>query len=216
MTPADVIVDVRQLIQDTKVPYRYSDTVLLGFVNQTLKRMCVLRPDLFVTITSISTTPNTFVQTLPAGAVRLVEIFAVQNGAAVDEVDRDEANRAYPTWTNATPGIPTKYMRHPRNPIQYFLSPAPTAGVVLIGEYVQSPASYGISATIANLPDAYFSVLVDGTVFLAESIDNEHVNSGRAKLFMDSFIQTLGVSLQSRTVTDLEDGGMTAPQRSPT
>jgi hypothetical protein len=48
---------------------------------------------------------------------------------------------------------------------------------------------------------------VDGVVFLAESIDNEHVNSGRAKLFQDSFVQGLGVSLQSRTITDTETGG---------
>ncbi len=45
-------------------------------------------------------------------------------------------------------------------------------------------------------------------MFLAESIDNEHVNSGRAKLFQDAFIQGLGVSLQSRSVTDTESGGM--------
>jgi len=49
---------------------------------------------------------------------------------------------------------------------------------------------------------------VDGTVYLAESVDNEHVNSGRAKLFYDSFTQTLGVGLQSRQITDTEEGGL--------
>lgn len=213
MTPADVIAEVRQLVQDTRTPYRYTDTVLLGFVNQTIKRMCVLRPDLFTTITTITTTPNTFVQSLPVGAVRLVELFSVANGSALEEVSRDEANRAYPQWTSAPAGTPTKYMRHPRNPTQYFLTPPPLFGVALIGEYVQTPPTYGISATIPNLQDAYLPALVDGTVFLAESIDNEHVNSGRAKLFLDSFIQTLGVSLQSRSVTDSEDGGMASAQR---
>lgn len=209
MTPAEVIVEVRQLVQDTRTPYRYSDTVLLGFVNQTLKRMCLLRPDLFTIITTITTAANTFVQSLPTSAVRLVELFSVQSGSALEEVDRDEANRAFPAWTSATSGTPTKYMRHPRNPIQYFLSPPPTSGVILIGEYVQTPPTYGLLSTI-SLPDAYFTALVDGTVFLAESVDNEHVNSGRAKLFLDSFVQTLGVALQSRSVTDSEDAGMAA------
>jgi hypothetical protein len=62
MTPQDVITEVRRLVQDEESPYRYSDTTLLGYVNQTLKRMAVLRPDLFSLITTIPTTPNTVVQ----------------------------------------------------------------------------------------------------------------------------------------------------------
>ena len=49
--------------------------------------------------------------------------------------------------------------------------------------------------------------MIDATVFLAESVDNEHVNSGRAKLFHESFTQALGVSLKGRTITDTEESG---------
>jgi hypothetical protein len=52
--------------------------------------------------------------------------------------------------------------------------------------------------------DGYLPQLVDGVVFLASSIDDENVDSGRAKLFMDSFSQSLGVDLQARVVTDKE------------
>jgi len=48
-------------------------------------------------------------------------------------------------------------------------------------------------------------------VFLAESVDNEHVSSGRAKLFYDSFVQSLGVSGQAREITDTERGGIGTP-----
>jgi hypothetical protein len=85
---------------------------------------------------------------------------------------------------------------------------------VLVGEYVVTPPVYALADSIAVLPNAYFGALIDGTVYLAESIDNEHVNSGRAKMFYDSFVQTLGVDLQSRTVTDTESGGVTTAQRS--
>jgi len=213
MTPQDVITEVRRLVQDESAPFRYSDTVLLGFVNQTIRRMVVLRPDLFTTVTTISTTPNLSEQSLPSTAVRLVEIFRVQNGTSIEEVDRDQFDRTYPQWTTDPAGTPTKYIRHPRNPRAYFLYPRPSSGVVLIGEYVVTPPTYTLSANIAVLPDAYLPPLVDGTVYLAESVDNEHVNSGRAKLFYDSFTQTLGVDLQSRTVTDREDGGTGTAQR---
>jgi len=52
--------------------------------------------------------------------------------------------------------------------------------------------------------------LLDGTVYVAESIDNEHVNSGRAKLAQDMFLQQLQVGLQGRVVTDTESSGLRA------
>lgn len=216
MTPNDIITDVRLLIQDTKVTYRYSDATLLRFVNQTIRRMVMLRPDLFTTVTTISTTQDVSEQSLPSTAVRLVEIFRVQSGTSIEEVSRDFFDRVYPAWTTDAAGTPTKYMRHPRNPRAYFLYPRPTNGIVLIGEYVVTPPTYILTDPIAVLPDAYFSALVDGTVFLAESVDNEHVSTGRAKLFLDSFVQSLGVDLQSRVVTDTESGAVGATERSST
>jgi hypothetical protein len=46
----DVLVSVRQLLQDSNsnpALQRYSDDLLVGFANQTLKRIALLRPDLF-------------------------------------------------------------------------------------------------------------------------------------------------------------------------
>jgi hypothetical protein len=212
MTPQDVITEVRRLIQDEVSPYRYSDTVLLGFVNQILKRMALLRPDLFAFIGDISITADEVLQTLPSNSIRLVEIYRVKNGNAMTEVSRETLDQSTPNWVAETAGTPVNYVRHVRNPNKYFLYPPPVSGTVLVGEYVQTPSDYGLTATISVLPDAYFSTLVDGVVYLAESVDNEHVNSGRAKLFFDSFTQSLGVALQSRVLTDTESGGMDPKQ----
>jgi hypothetical protein len=207
MTPSEVITEARRLIQDTKTPYRYSDAVMLGFVNQTLKRMVVLRPDLFAVIGDIPTTANTVLQSCPADSTRLIEIFQVKDGDAVTEVNRETLDRTAPSWQREEAGQPVNFMRHVRNPNRFFVYPRPAAGVVLIGEYAQTPPDYALDQEIVYPTDAYFPVAVDGVVFLAESIDNEHVNSGRAKLFQDSFVQGLGVSLQSRSITDTESGG---------
>jgi len=208
MTPSEIITEVRQLIQDTMTPYRYSDTMLLGFVNQTLKRMAMIRPDLFAVIGDIPTTPGTVLQSCPADSLRLIDIFQVKNGNAITEVNRQTLDRTAPNWQNEEAGYPVNFMRHVHNPNKFFVYPRPVAGVVLIGEYAQIPPNYNLSDQIINPSDAYFPIVVDGTVFLAESIDNEHVNSGRAKLFLESFTQGLGVSLQSRVVTDTPSAGL--------
>lgn len=212
MTPSEVITQVRLLIQDTKTPYRYTDAVLLGFVNQTLKRMVMLRPDLFAVIADFATTTNTVLQSCPADSNRLIEIFQVKTGNAITEVNRETLDRTVPGWVNETAGQPVNFMRHVRNPNRFFVYPRPEAGVVLVGEYAQTPPNYALNDTITYPTDAYFTAVVDGTVYLAESIDNEHVNSGRAKLFLDSFVQTLGVDLNARSLTDTESGGQDPKQ----
>lgn len=208
MTPADIAYEVRKLVNDTRTPVRYADDDLLGFVNQTIKRMAMLRPDLFLEIGDITTVANTTIQTMPSTSMRLVEIFGIKDGNTVTEVDRDTFDQSYPGWRAEAAGLPVNFMRHVRNPNTYFLYPRPVEGVILTAEYAKVPTDYAFDSPIEAPIAAYFPALVDGTVYLAESVDDEHVNSGRAKLFLDAFLQGLGTSLQTREVTDSDDAGL--------
>ena len=204
----DVVTEARRLLQDISAPQRYSDAVLLGFANQTLKRMSVLRPDLFAYIGEIPCTAGAVIQSPPSDSVRIIEIFQVKDGSGVTEVDRNSLDQTYPGWMNDTAGPTVNWMRHVRNPNKFFIYPKAPVGQILIGEYAQTPPNYVGTDAVALLPDAFFPVVVDGTVFLAESVDNEHVNSNRAQLFQQSFTQALGVSAQARSLTDTETAGL--------
>ena len=212
MTPNEIITEVRRLIQDTKVTYRYSDAIMLGWVNQTLKRTAVLRPDLFGVIGDIATTPNVVLQSTPSDSLRLIQIFQVKGGDAVTEVDREVFDQTYPGWVNEAASTPVNFMRHVRNPNKFFVYPRPTSGVILVGEYAQVPPDYALNDTIALIPEAYFPVLIDGVVFLAESVDDEHVNSQRAALFQKNYTEALGASVSNRVVTDTKQAGMDRKQ----
>jgi hypothetical protein len=212
MTPADIIAEVRTLVQDSRTPYRYTDTVLLRFLNQTVKRMAMLRPDLFLVVRDVATTPGDVTQVLPADAIRLVEVYNVKGGNVVTEVNKDTLDQTYPGWRSAPSGQPVNYIRHVRNPTMFFLYPAPASGVTVVAEYAATPVDYTMSDTILAPSNAYLPSLVDGVVYLAQSIDDEHISSGRAKLFSDAFTQGLGVSLQSQQVTDTDAGGLNPKQ----
>lgn len=203
-----VITEARRLLQDTSSPYRYTDSVLLGFANQALKRIAVLRPDLFAYIGEIPTVAGQVLQSPPIDSLRIMEIFQVKNGSGVTEVNRDTLDETYPTWMNDTAGSCVNWMRHVRNANKFFIYPKAPVGQILIGEYAQTPKDYPADEDVALLQDAYFPTVVDGTVYLAESIDNEHVNSNRATLFQQSFTQSLGASIQSREITDTEEAGL--------
>ena len=204
----DVITDVRRLLQDINSPQRYSDTVLLGFANQALKRIAVLRPDLFAFVSTVTCTENAVLQAAPTDSIRVIEVFSVQNGDGIIETTREALNNAYPTWMNDTAAAAVNWMRHIRNPNKFFIYPKAPANQVLDIEYAQTPPTYTGTATVSLLSDAYFPVVVDATVFLAESIDNEHVINQRAQLFQQSFTNALGIAAQTRAITDPEKGGL--------
>lgn len=207
MTPAEIIAEARVLIQDTLTPRRYSDAELLQFVRRTLQRMAILRPDLFAVIEPLAVAAETALQSCPADSVRLIEVFQVQGGGTIVEVSRQTLDRTVPGWYTELAGQPVNFMRHVRNPNRFFLHPRPSAGVSVVVEYAQAPPAYTLGQTILHPAPVYFPVIVDGVVFLAESVDNEHVNSGRAKMFHDLFKQALGEGLQARAITDTQSGG---------
>lgn len=212
MTPQTVINDVRVLINDVDTTYRYSDDDLLRFVNESLKRIAHIRPDLFSTHATLACVASTVVQSAPSDSLRLVDVFQVVGGNALYETDRKTMDLHSPGWRIDTEAAATVWMRHPRSPNKFFIyPPCPAAGQSLAIEYAQVPTDYAIGDTIAELHDSYKTVVVDCVVFLAQSIDDEHVISGRAKLFYDSFTQSLGISAKAREVADNEDAGVAPP-----
>lgn len=210
MTPQDIISDVRQLLNDTSPTYRHSDTQLLVFVNQAIKRVSLLRPDLFTVYADMVCTVNTVVQSAPADSIRLMEVLQVVDGDALYESERPILDMHTPSWRTATGGAARTWMRDPRSPNKFFIYPkAPASAQSLTIQYAKTPiADYILSATITELQETYRVSLVDCTIFLAQSIDDEHVSAGRAKLFYESFTQGLGTSLKAREITDTESAGM--------
>jgi len=206
-TPQDVITEVRGAIQDSKGPgYRYDDPTILRAFNHCLKRIALMRPDLFSYVTAFTTVLGT-VQTMPADSIRIVDILQVAGGGNVNEVNRATLDLAYSTWQAGSTGPTTDWMRHVRSPSIFFVYPPAPAGEVLTIEYAQSPPNYTMNQTVAVISDAYFPVLVDCVVWWMESYDNESVANQRAQMFQQSWTQLLGISAQTKPVTDTEASG---------
>jgi hypothetical protein len=206
---SDVVADVRLAIQDLGIltTPRFADSQVLSTANQCLKRMAILRPDLFAFITTMSTQAGAL-QYAPSDSIRFMEALAVVGVNNLNEINHEALDLMSNTWQYGAPGSPTNWMRHPRNANAFFVYPPATAGVTLQIEYAQSPPRYTLAQSPAILPDAYYPVLLDGTVALLESTDNESANSGRAKLMYDNFTKLLEASLSARVSLDNEGAGM--------
>jgi len=182
---------------------------MLAMCNQALKRVQLFRPDLFAKTGTVANVAGEVIQSAPTDSLRVIEVLSINgSGVGIVEADREVLDQTLPTWPNDTAGPAVNWMRHVRNPNKFFIYPQAPADQTLDIEYSQVPPTYDGVTTVALLPDAYESVVVDAVVFLVESVDNESVNAGRAKLFFESFTQALGVGTLVRTLTDTESGGI--------
>lgn len=204
-----VISDARLAIQDLGAlsSTRFTDAQILSMANQTLKRMAVIRPDLFALITTMQTVQGS-TQSAPADSIRFMEALSVVGGNNLNEINREALDLMSSTWQLLAPSTPSNWMRHPRSANTFFVYPPATAGITLQVEYAQSPVDYTLTQSPAILPDAYYPVVLDGTVALLEMTDNEAVNSNRAKLCYDNFTNMLQSSLSARPSLDNEGAGM--------
>ena len=203
----DVIAEVRRIVQDETTTYRYSDVFILSLCNQALKRVQLLRPDLFSFVGTVACTAGEVIQTAPSDSLRVIEVYSIVGGGGLVEADREVLDQTIPTWVNDTAAAAVNWMRHVRNPNKFFIYPQAPSGQTLNIEYSQVPSTYAGAAAVTLLPDAYFPVVVDVVVFLIESVDNENVTSQRAQLYKDSYTEMLGVTSASRPVTDTENAG---------
>lgn len=205
-TVADVLLDVREAISDTRASfYRYSDEFIVRRINQTLRRAAIMRPDLFSVHASIACVTGVL-QAAPADSLRLVDVVVNADNVALKEINQDTLDLMAPAWASAATAAPTDWMRYPRDPNRFYVYPPPLAGAALSIVYAQSPALVSSGDSIP-LPDAYMPAIIDGTAWLLESVDAEHVESGRAGAFKADFEAAMGAGLTTRKITDSESGG---------
>ena len=197
-TPQLVIDRARVLLNDTRSPFRYSDDQMLGFFNDALQRMFSLRPDAFADRVLDDLVPGSAQQSVIGGSFLDIEYVSYDNEqTAVREVIWKDFTNAQREWVGGTPGVPSKFVKDKYNPSTYHVNPRPLADVGIMLLVAENPGVFlTLGAEVDSLIDEYVPALTDCVVFLASSIDDEHVASGRAKLFYDSFLNQLGASEQ--------------------
>lgn len=195
-------------MSDACEPLRFSDDVMLGFFNMALAEVFVVRPDLSFTIATVQLAANSVVQTIPADGFEFVALHSAGGGAVI-EVDKETIDRDRPTWPSDTATAPKQFMRNVKNPRSYFIHPQVSAPVSATLEYAKAPSVYtSISTSISELSSVFLPVLVFGTVYFSDVVDDEHASSGRAEQMHSKFLQALTGNQLQRKVSSQDDAGL--------
>lgn len=163
-------------------------------------------------------------QSLPAGALKLIEITRNVSGASsrpIRLINREILDAQSPGW-HAASGAKAEilhYMYDPRDPTTYYIYPAAGVGAQIEIIYAAMPSETtitvanntlavdaGVSATapgtsvtgLLGIPDIYVNPLTDYICYRAFSKDSEYAgNSARAQNHYAAFANALGIEIKA-------------------
>lgn len=189
-TPADLITTARTLYNDAdSTLYRRSDLELLGYVNDGIREVSGLRPELFNTIGDMTCVPGDVEQKLTfEDAQAIVNVLCIHGGNAITRFDLAVMDAFIPGWRAVAAGAAQQWTALPGDPLRFLIYPKALANQVLDIVYVRIPLTLGLADPITEVPAAYTPALVDYIVYRAESADDEHSNSGRATAHYQAFV----------------------------
>ena len=191
MSPQDAITEARYLLNDTdSTEYRQSNAELLGYVNDCMREISTIRPDLFLTVGDYTCIQSQCEQVITfQDAQRLVMPTCIHGGAALTRFDIGTLDTFLPQWRAATPAAATQWSQYQGDPLRFFIyPPAPASVQVLDIQYIKLPTALLIDDTITEIPASMLPAITDYVVYRASSKDDEHSDSGRAVASYGAFV----------------------------
>lgn len=184
----------RGILQDRDADgYRYSDADLLEYGNGALRALPEIKPEWLHTEGEVECVAGKALQSVSYDdAHALVAVLRIKGGAVVLPCDKAALDAFSPGWMAATSGAAKNWMPSGSDPVRFFVSPPAPAGQVLEILYVRIPGPFAADED-TGLPETITEAVADYMVAMAESRDDEHVNSGRAAQFLNQFAARLGV-----------------------
>lgn len=195
------------ILQDTS-NVRFLQDELLKFFNDAQREVVMQRPDanmLNVTMTCVAGSK----QSIPASALRLVDVVRNVNGRSVTQLSRKMLDEQLPNWHETpagTNGI-EHFVYEPADPKNFYVYPKGTSSHNLEIIYSQSPADISISnfssdTTVISVDDVYANAILDYMLYRAYQKDSEYAgNQQKSAMHYQSFANSLGVKTQADMAT---------------
>lgn len=206
ITAQSIIKDAVVLAQDL-TSIRWPISEVCSYFNAGQREVVIYRPDAKQIAVSHSLVAGPK-QTLPAGGLKLLEVYGNTSGAAVTEVDRAMMDASMPGWRSLT-GVTTikHFVYDPKTPLIYLVYPPAAVGAALDIAYGAVPTDITLATdggTYSNvtgnmdLSDIWASVLLDYILYRMYSKDAEFAgNAARATGHYAAFANSLGIEIKA-------------------
>lgn len=181
------------VLNDDGVTYERADLVRYG--NDALDAMVLLAPHLFHETGELTCTANETLQVVSFDdAHALVSVLRVKGGDALRPFDKASLDAFMPGWHQAPMGVAQGWCPDDTgNPVRFLIYPRSPNGQVLELVYVRIPPEYA-EADETGVPETYAGTIADYIIAMAESRDDEHVNTNRAMSHLNKFAARFGAA----------------------
>ncbi len=185
-----IITKGREILLDT-AGERWSDSQLMGYLNEGQRAVPTFKPNAYVTNSSVSVAAGTK-QTLPTAATVLVDIPRNVGGRVVRLVSRKLLDAKAPNWHQADADAEVRHFMYDiEDPRHYYVYPPNDGTGVVEMIHGAIPPDVVIGQAIA-LDDIYEIPLLNYMLYRAFSWDAEFsADQGRADKHLTAFIAAL-------------------------
>jgi hypothetical protein len=207
------------ILQDT-TGTRWPQDELLSWLNDAQREVVLLRPDACAVNEAIPVSAGISRQTLPAAALKLIDIMrnvtvtatdagenTVSSGDAIRRIERRVLDDQVPGWHTETGSAVKHYVYDERDPKSFYVYPALTGEGHIEGIYSSAPADVAVvtaDATI-SLDDIYANAILDYVLYRAYSKDADYAaNSQRAVGHYQAFMGSMGATNKADTMTSMQ------------
>lgn len=204
-----VISDAATILNDSGYG-KWSQALLLVFLNNSQRIAATLKPDVSVTKTSQVLVAGTY-QSVPTGGIGLIDIprnmgtGGTTVGATITPVDKELFDALYPTWQSVTASaVVQHYMLDLRNPLKFWVYPQqPTSSFGYVDIiYPVTPAEVSAVTGAITLDDIYKGVLRDLICYQALSLESDPKNIQKAQAFYQMAERALGIKDEKEAQDD--------------
>lgn len=202
MDAAEIIAAAHLVLQDDGT--RWTIDEMVGWINAGVREIVMHRPDVRSETVSHTLVEGTR-QTIPATALKLIEVIRADDGRPVSLVkDRRMLDVSAPNWHRMRP---VQYVRHflfdLRDTDVFYVYPPAMDGAKVDMVVVTLPAAVtsadnALQQPVIDLPDTFQNALTDYVLYRAFSKDAEYAGQGSlAGAHHQTFISALTGDLQS-------------------
>ncbi len=203
-----IIANASTLLQDT-TNVRWPTLELLAWLNEGQREIAAVKPNASITHGNIALIGGTK-QTLPTGAISLIEIIrnrgssGVSEGNAVRLITREILDAQIPDWHSVTATLVVKhYMYSPLSPRTFYVYPPMSSTAYVEGIYVSAPTDAATVAANIGVDDIYAPALLNYVMYRAHSKEAEYTaNAALATAYYQTFQAQLGMKVTAESATN--------------
>ncbi|GEK46552.1 hypothetical protein HPA02_08350 [Bisbaumannia pacifica] len=206
-TVGDIISRAKRILQERGQGVRWTDSELIGWLNEAYVAVAVQRPDAHARVGMIDLQAGAR-QTLPADGLRLMEVLSGESGRAIRETSRRTLATMRPNWQAEEADSEFEFYLHDDlHPAVFWVYPPALAGARVEASYVATPAQHNtaslsaVEASAISVSDRYATALLDFVLYRAFAKDAEaQANQARSQGHYQAFAAAMGGKVQGDTL----------------